>query len=137
MTQGRSWIIESAFAMLAAAGRFAERARWFFYQVTLSNHVCPACSGTLIMTGESRCRCETCSREIDPTVTFQRCVDCGGRPSIAVRRYRCRACGADIPSRFLFDGLAFDTEYFRQKMAESRQRKHQLRERVRNMLAAS
>lgn len=89
------------------------------------------------MTGESRCRCETCGREIDPTVTFQRCADCGGRPSIAVRRYRCRACGADVPSRFLFDGLAFDAEYFRHKMAESRQRRRELRERVRDMLAAS
>ena len=42
-----------------------------------------------------------------------------------------------MPSRFLFDGLAFDAEYFRHKMAESRQRKHELRERVRDMLSAS
>jgi hypothetical protein len=35
----------------------------------------------------------------------------------------------------LFDGLVFDTDYFRQKMVESRQRKREQRERVRQMLA--
>ena len=54
-----------------------------------------------------------------------------------VRRYQCKDCGSDIQSRFLFDGLAFDPEYFRQKMAESRQRRSERRERVRQMLAES
>ncbi|MBP7936457.1 MAG: hypothetical protein KA354_17600 [Phycisphaerae bacterium] len=40
-----------------------------------------------------------------------------------------------MASQFLFDGLVFDAEYFRQKMAESRERKRELRERVRQMLA--
>jgi chromatin segregation and condensation protein Rec8/ScpA/Scc1 (kleisin family) len=40
-------------------------------------------------------------------------------------------------SQFLFDGLVFDAEYFRQKVAESRERKRELRERVRQMLAES
>ena len=40
-------------------------------------------------------------------------------------------------SRFLFDGLVFDAAYFRQKMAESRRQRRDLRERVRQMLAGS
>ena len=54
-----------------------------------------------------------------------------------IRRYECRTCGALIQSRFLFDGLVFDAAYFRHKMAESRERKQQRRERVRRMLAES
>jgi len=56
---------------------------------------------------------------------------------LRLRRYQCKDCGHDIESRFLFDGLVFDAEYFRVKMAESRQRKQEQRERVRQMLAES
>jgi len=44
---------------------------------------------------------------------------------------------SDIQSRFLFDGLVFNPEYFRAKMLESRQRKAEQRDRVRQMLAES
>ena len=54
-----------------------------------------------------------------------------------VRRYQCSKCHSDIRSKFPFDGLVFDTEYFRQKVAESRERKKEQRERVRKMLAES
>ena len=54
-----------------------------------------------------------------------------------VRRYQCRNCGRDIQSKFLFDGLAFDADYFRCKMIESRRRKIEQRKRVRQMLAES
>ena len=57
--------------------------------------------------------------------------------ALRIRRYHCRQCGTDVPSRFLFDGLVWDREYYCQKMAESRQRRQELRERVREMLAAS
>ena len=40
-------------------------------------------------------------------------------------------------SRFIFDGVVFDAGYFRQKMAESRQRRRERRERVKAMLAES
>jgi len=86
---------------------------------------------------EGRCRCKACGHEFDPTVAFQSCGTCGGRLELRVRRYRCTQCGADVASRFLFDGLAFDAEYFRQKMTESRHRRRELRERVREMLAES
>lgn len=130
-------IIEQAFALVEAVDRFREQARRYYYQVMLSGHTCPQCEGSLAMTQEGRCRCSTCDRELDPTVEFQRCSICGGQPRVSVSRYSCRQCAADVPSRFLFDGLVFDAEYFRQKVAESRERKQELRERVRQMLAES
>jgi len=130
-------IIEQAFALAEAVDRFRELARRFFYQVVLSGHVCPRCGGGLVMVQESCCTCTACGQEFDPTGAFQRCSICRGRPRLAVRRYSCSRCGADVPSRFLFDGMVFDADYFRQKIAESRERKRELRERVRQMLAES
>jgi hypothetical protein len=130
-------IIEQAFALAEAVDRFWEQARRYYYQVMLSGHTCPQCSSSLEMIQESHCKCRLCGQELDPTVVFQRCSSCGGQPRLSVRRYSCTCCGADIPSHFLFDGLVFDAEYFRQKMAESRERKQELRERVRQMLTES
>ena len=89
------------------------------------------------MQAEGQCRCTRCGQALDPTVAFQRCSECGGKLELRVRRYRCIKCGEDATSRFLFDGLVFDAGYFRRKMAESRQRKGEQRERVREMLAES
>ena len=89
------------------------------------------------MVREGKARCEACGRELDPTLVFQACSACGGKLVLRIRRYHCQQCGADVPSRFLFDGLAFDALYFKAKMSESRQRRQDLRERVREMLAAS
>lgn len=130
-------IVTLAFGMAEAVGRLVERARGFYYAVVLSDHECPKCGNGMEMTREGSCRCATCGNELDPTVAFQRCDACGGEPRLQVRRYRCERCGADVPSRFLFDGLVFDAQYFRQRMAEHRERKAELRERVRQMLAES
>jgi len=105
--------------------------------VVLCGYACPDCGGAVLMVREGLCRCEKCSGDFDPTIRFQRCSVCGGHLVLSIRRYHCRQCGADVPSRFLFDGLAFDADYFRTKMTESRQRREELRERVREMLAAS
>jgi uncharacterized protein (UPF0212 family) len=112
-----------ALAMARATERFIERAREFFYEVMLADHTCPACGGRLHMIGESRCRCDACGQALDPTQAFQRCGLCGGQPILRVCRHQCRGCGQDVPSHFVFDGIAFDAEYFRLKMAESRERR--------------
>lgn len=130
-------IIKLAFDLAKALESFAEKVKKFFYNIMLLGHRCPQCNSRLIIVTEGRCQCSSCEGQFDPTVEFQRCLACGGTPVLQVRRYRCNKCGSDIQSRFLFDGLVFDTEYFRQKMAESRQRKKQQRERVRQMLAES
>jgi len=130
-------IIRLAFDMTAAVQEFVEKVRSFYYWVMLIGYRCPKCNGSLTMVAEGRCRCNHCEDELDPTVTFQRCSVCGGVPVLRVRRYKCRNCGGDIQSKFLFDSTVFNADYFRQKMSESRQRKKQQRERVRQMFAES
>jgi hypothetical protein len=130
-------IIEMAFRMSERVQGFRERVRRFFYEVMLSGHSCPKCDGLLEMISDGRSRCAGCGAILDPTIAFQRCSSCGGKPRLQVRRYVCSSCSGVVVSRFLFDGLVFDAEYFRQKVAESRERKRELRERVRQMLAAS
>ena len=123
--------------MAKAVEGFVEKAKKFFYSVMLLGRRCPECNGSLIMEPEGRCKCTSCGHEFDPTVTFQRCSACGGTPILRVRRYQCSKCHSDIRSKFLFDGVIFNAEYFRQKVTESRQRKKEQRERVRKMLAES
>lgn len=130
-------IIRQAFHLVEIVTGFAGRARKLYYAIMLMGYVCPQCGGKLTMAAEGLCRCRSCRHEFDPTVAFQRCSACGGEPELRLRRYQCRQCGADVASRFLFDGLVFNAGYFREKMAESRKRKRQLQEQVRKMLAES
>ena len=130
-------IVSHAFCMATAVERFMEQARMFYYAVMLSGHACPKCGGNLEMIQEGECRCCSCGHTLDPTLMFQQCELCGGKPKRTIRRYQCSQCGHDMASRFRFDGMVFDAEYFRQKMAESRAHKQELRERVRQMLAES
>jgi len=125
------------FEMAEAVEAFMQKARRFFYGVMLIAYRCLGCNGSLAMVSEGKCRCDSCGKEFDPTVAFQRCSECGGVPVLRLRRYQCRDCGGDIVSKFLFDGLVFDPEYFRQRMAESRKRKQEQRERVQQMLSKS
>ena len=130
-------IIGLAFSLAGAVADFVDRAKRFFYDVMLSEHACPGCGGGLAMVREGACRCKSCGHQFDPTTAFQKCQACGGKVLLMVRRYQCQECGTDVPSRFLFDGLVFDAEYFRQKMSEHRQKKAEQHERVRQMLAES
>ena len=101
-------IITLACEMAQNVEVFIQKVRSFYYSVMLMGYVCPECQGHLLMTAEGRCECTTCSHEFDPTVEFQRCGQCGGKPSLAIRRYYCRDCGAEVESRFLFDGMVFN-----------------------------
>jgi len=130
-------IVGLAFSLAGAVAGFVERAKRFFYDVMLWDHACPTCGGGLAMVREGVCKCQACGHQFDPTTAFQRCQACGGKVVLKVCRYQCQQCGGDVPSRFLFDGLVFDAEYFRQKMAEHRQKKSEQHERVRQMLAES
>jgi hypothetical protein len=128
-------IVTLSFDMAAAVQQLFAKAKRFYYLVMLLGHRCPKCNGSLTMVAEGRCKCESCKYEFDPTIEFQRCSSCSGIPVLRVRRYQCRKCGSDIKSMFLFDGLVFDSRYFCRKMAESRKRKKQQRQRVQEMLA--
>ena len=130
-------MINLAMDMMAVVETLKQNVKAFFYQMVLLNHACPKCQGTLTMVGEGSCRCDACRYEFDPTIAFQSCLTCGGHLKLNTRRYQCKKCGGDVTSRFLFDGLIFDRDYFKAKMSESRQRKQEQRERVRQMLAES
>jgi hypothetical protein len=128
-------IVELAFGVAAAVEKFLIKAKRFYYLVMLFGYRCPKCKGSLMMVTEGKCSCRRCKYEFDPTIEFQRCLDCGGKPVLRIRRYQCRKCGGDITSKFLFDGIVFDAEYFRRKMAESRRQKKEQKQRVQQMLA--
>jgi hypothetical protein len=130
-------MIQRAMALTEAVDTLKAHVREYFYQVVLVGYACPHCCGGLEMVAEGTARCLNCGRQFDPTIAFQQCDHCGGQLKLAVRRYQCSQCGVDVSSRFLFEGLVFNTAYFCQKMAESRKRKQELRERVRLMLADS
>ena len=129
----RSEMIALAFKLAEAIQVLMEHARRFYYEVMISGHTCPRCGGRPKMIGESRCRCEACGSIFDPTIAYQRCLACGGKPRLRICRYQCQSCGRDIPSRFLFDGRAFDPEYFREAMAKSREKKKETREKYRTL----
>ncbi len=118
-------IIRLAFDLAHAVETLVAHARGYYYEVMLSGCACPDCGGALVMLGESRCRCVQCKRVFDPTVAFQVCSTCNGRVRLRVCRYRCQRCGADVRSRFIFDGRAFDAAYFRERMAQSRERRRE------------
>jgi len=130
-------IIKLAFDMATAVQNFFGKARRFYYLVMLFGHRCPKCNNALTMVAEGMCRCNSCEFEFDPTVEFQRCSKCEGVPVLRVRRYYCKDCDSEVISKFLFDTLPFEREYFKAKMAESRRRKKDQLERVRKMLAES
>jgi hypothetical protein len=121
--------------LTAAVQQLFAKAKRFYYLVMLFGRRCPKCNGPLTMMAAGRCTCRSCRYEFDPTVVLQRCLHCGGTPVLRVRRYRCSSCGTEITSMFLFEGIAFDADYFREKMAESRRHKKEQRQRVQQMLA--
>lgn len=123
-------IIRLALELAQAVDALMQRTRVFYYEVMLYGHRCPRCGGILQMIGESRCRCMDCEHEFDPTIAYQRCPLCDSPPRLRVSRYVCRRCGRDVRSRFVFEARVFDREYFRERMAESRQRKRAERERL-------
>jgi hypothetical protein len=124
-----------ALDMTVAVQQLFAKARRFYYLVMLFGYRCPKCNGSLVMVLEGKCKCKLCNYEFDPTVEFQRCSNCGGKSVLRVRRYQCKDCGGNINSMFLFNGLVFNAEYFRQKMVESRRRKKEQKQRVQKMLS--
>jgi hypothetical protein len=118
-------IIAQALRLERCVARFRTHAKAFFQAVVLCAHLCPVCAASLFMVAAGKCQCHACGKNFDPTIAFQRCGICGGAPIVNGRHYACASCAATITSRFLFDESPFDAEYFRQKMAESRERKAQ------------
>jgi Zn finger protein HypA/HybF involved in hydrogenase expression len=110
--------------MVGAVDGLTHHTRTFFYKLMLHGRACPRCGGVeLLMVREGRYRCRDCGQAGDPTLKFQSCPTCDGQLALVHRRYRCRDCGEVVVSMFLFDGVVYDADYFRHRMAESRQRR--------------
>jgi len=113
---------------------YRERARHFFQAVVLLPYACPRCEGKLSMTSPSRAKCRNCGHELDPTTTFQRSPCCGSVLRLARHHYVCTSCRTVVPSHFLFVERVFDASYFRERMAESRERIRRRREVLRRLM---
>lgn len=117
-------------------GDYKQMAKDFYFRVVLSNVSCPESGGQLQMTGQSQCRC-SCGHTLDPTLEFQKSPCCGADLTLKTFHYACTKCHRSVSSRFIFDERVFDSEYFRQLMRESRERKKRKREEIRKLLAGS
>ena len=127
-------IVAQAHALRRAVDIFISHARGYYYEVVLSGVACPNCKGALEMLFDGLCRCRCCGHEFDPTVAFQKCR-CGGQVRLNICRYQCVRCKDTIRSRFVFGATVLDKEYFKERMAQSRQRKQARRQKIIETLA--
>lgn len=109
---------------------YRKHARRFFYAVMLSGHRCPECQSAMEMMDEAKAVCVRCSHQCDPTIAFQPCLECAGPLRLRHGSYECDQCCTSALSSFRFDQRVFDAAYFRERMAESRQRRREQCERL-------
>jgi hypothetical protein len=113
-------------------------ARALFYEVMLFLKPCPACGSlTLLMVKDGQATCSRCGCLCDPTVVFQTCSTCDTAIVRRMYHYFCPACRTPVRSHYCFDVKVFDAEYFRDRMAESRNRKREKVEKIKALLANS
>ena len=113
-------------------------ARTLFYEVMLFLKPCPACGSlTLLMVKDGQATCSQCGCLCDPTLVFQTCSTCDTGLVRRMHHYFCHACRMPVRSHYCFDVKVFDAEYFRERMAESRNRKREYIERLKATLLNS
>lgn len=103
--------------------QYRNLAKRFCFAVLLSKYRCPRCGSKLRLVGPSEAACE-CGVKIDPTVVFQKSECCHAGVVRKKLHYACSICSRSVSSMFLFGERSFDQAYFRERMAESRKRKH-------------
>jgi hypothetical protein len=132
----RNPLLHQINGILEYVDAYKERVRDFYFQVLLSQHVCPTCGDALRMSGTSECSCHS-GHIFDPTVAFQPSPCCQARLIRKTFHYACSRCHETIPSRFLFDERVFDAEYFREMMRDHRDHIKSRREEIGRLLAES
>ncbi len=130
-------LLEHLRTVLERIALFRTHAKTFYCEVVLSVHPCPHCGGQLTTTGISQAACLGCGAQTDPTVAFQRSACCDASPVRKRTHYACAKCGRVVPSRFLFDEMIHNSDYFADMMRESRERKRRRRQELVAILAAS
>jgi len=138
-----TWNLEGSNPLLVAAAQIAEqieelrrKTRELYFAVVLFRRPCPHCGSTALrMLRDSWCTCKSCGNELDPTLAFGTCGDCGGALIRKRCHYWCESCRHPVRSRFCFDGRVFDAAYFREMMRQSRERKREKRQLLREQVA--
>ena len=134
----RTAMIEAGDRVLCIVSALRDRAGSLFHAVMLSQRECVSCGACVLdMVRDGWCRCRACGEEFDPTLQFQCCPDCDAALVLKRSHYWCPECRHPVRSRFRFDEAVFDPGYFREMMRESRERKREEIERIREMLATS
>jgi ribosomal protein S27AE len=134
-TISRESMLRAGDLILQRVAEYREKAKGLYYEVMLFQKECPSCGNSaLVMTQDSRCQCRHCEAELDPTVQFQTCPDCDQRLILKTYHYWCPGCRRPVHSLFCFDERVFNNEYFREMMRESRERRKEEIEKLRNLL---
>jgi hypothetical protein len=129
-------LLEDIHLVHAQIAKLKERTKKFYFHVLLGQYNCTKCNGKLTMTGQSQCLC-SCGNIFDPTLTFQKSTCCGARLVRRTFHYACSRCKRTNPSRFLFDEIVFDREYFSKMMQASRAKKKREKEEIAKLLIES
>jgi hypothetical protein len=117
---------------------FKEKVRGLFYAVMLFQRECRSCGKTALdMERDSLCQCRECGAEFDPTAEFQTCADCDHALVLKTHHYWCPRCRRLVRSMFCFDERVFNSDYFCDMMRESRKRRKEQVEMLRNLLLDS
>ena len=131
-------MIEAGDQVLCRVSALRSKARALFYAVMLFQRECISCGMCdLEMIRDGWCRCKACGAEFDPTLRFQFCAECDTALVLKRRHYWCPQCDQPVKSLFCLDTAVFDPTYFRDMMRESRERKKEEVNRIREMLAIS
>lgn len=134
----RTEMIAAGDRVLCRVSALRTKARSLFYAAMLLQRECASC-GTcdLEMIRDGWCRCRACGNEFDPTLRFQFCAACDTSLILKRRHYWCPHCRQPVKSLFCLDSAVFAPTYFRDMMRESRERKQEEVNRIREMLAIS
>lgn len=133
MSNSASFIFEEMEKVQASVKTFKERSKAYYFDVLFSKYRCPICTKKPKINSLSQAEC-ICGYLFDPTLQFQRSSCCNARLIRQIYHYVCSQCGKYVKSLFLFDKRIFDKEYFREMMAQSRERKKQKREQFSQIL---
>ena len=130
-------LIKSGKELFCRIESFKKNVKDFYYEVILYKYHCPDCSGQLRMTGKSQAKCELCTHELDPTLSFQQSFCCNTNLVRRPVHYVCSRCNKTVPSKFLFDERIFDKTYFREMMQASRVRAKKRQEEIKRLMVQS
>lgn len=117
------------------ATELKDKVQRFHTQILLSKYNCLQCDGRLKFIGDRVAECINCHIKFDPTLEFQKCEKCNSKLAKKTQYYYCPKCQLPQRSIFSLDNWFYFSEYFAEKMRESRKAKRQKIEVMKKLLA--